>query len=145
MKQILSQADRFVSRHNGPGETEIKEMLKVIGVDSLQQLVDETVPADIRLQHPLSLPDGVSEFEHLHHLKNIAAKNKIFKSYLGLGYYDCIVPAVIQRNIFENPGWYTQYTPSGGDFPGTSGSAVEFSNHGHGFNRDGNRQRVSSG
>jgi len=111
MKQILAKTDQFVSRHNGPGETEMKEMLEVIGVDSLQQLVHETVPADIRLQQPLSLPDGVSEFEHLRHLKNIAAKNKIFKSYLGLGYYDCIVPAVIQRNIFENPGWYTQYTP----------------------------------
>jgi glycine dehydrogenase len=86
-------------------------MLKTIGVNSLDELIDQTVPAGIRLKKPLNLPAAKSEFDYLNTLKQTASKNKVFKSYIGQGYYDVIVPGVIQRNILENPGWYTQYTP----------------------------------
>ena len=86
-------------------------MLRKIDAPSLDALIDQTVPAAIRLKKPLNLPNGISEFQYHKHLRAIAAKNKIFKTYIGLGYYDTIVPAVIQRNILENPGWYTAYTP----------------------------------
>jgi len=111
MTQAPQVTDDFAARHIGPNNAEIETMLKEIGVASLDELMRETVPEEIRLQEPLALDEAVSEFDHLHHLKSIAAKNKMFKSYIGLGYHDCIVPAVIQRNVFENPGWYTQYTP----------------------------------
>ena len=86
-------------------------MLHKINAPSLDTLIDQTVPAAIRLKQPLSLPVGMSEYAYQRHLRGIAAKNKLYKSYIGLGYYDTIVPAVIQRNILENPGWYTAYTP----------------------------------
>ena len=86
-------------------------MLKVIKADSLDKLIDETVPSNIKLDKPLNLDKPLSEFELLNKLKSIASKNKLFKSYIGMGYYNTILPSVIQRNIFENPGWYTQYTP----------------------------------
>ena len=86
-------------------------MLKSLGYDSLDALIDALVPADIRLPQPLNLPPALSEFDALRQLRAIAAKNQVFKSYLGMGYHDCITPPVIQRNILENPGWYTQYTP----------------------------------
>lgn len=103
--------NNFINRHNGPGEEEIQLMLKAIGVDSLNQLIDDTVPAAIRLPKALNLPNGLNEFEYLNHIKTLAAKNKVFKSYIGMGYYNTITPGVILRNIFENPGWYTSYTP----------------------------------
>jgi glycine dehydrogenase len=111
MKLNLQPADSFANRHIGPNQNELEEMLKVAGADSLDALINETIPDDIRLPKPLDLPAAVTEFELLQSLNNLAQKNKVFKSFIGLGYYDCIVPAVIQRNIFENPGWYTQYTP----------------------------------
>ena len=86
-------------------------MLRKINAMSLDALIDQTVPADIRLKQPLNLPEGLSEYAYLQHLRAIAAKNKLYKSYIGLGYYDTIVPSVIQRNVLENPGWYTAYTP----------------------------------
>lgn len=86
-------------------------MLTTIGVESLEQLIDETVPSKIRLSHPLSLPPALSEQAYLQRLQQMASKNKVFKSYIGQGYYDVITPSVILRNVFENPGWYTQYTP----------------------------------
>ncbi len=86
-------------------------MLEVIGVGSLDQLIEQTVPASIRLNRPLNLGEPRGEHELLLELKSIASKNKVFKSYIGMGYYDTITPPVIQRNILENPGWYTQYTP----------------------------------
>lgn len=101
----------FINRHNGPREHEIAKMLDVIGVKDLDSLIDETVPSVIRLPKPLNLPDGMNEWEYLTHLKEIGSKNKLFKSYIGLGYYPSITPGVIQRNILENPGWYTSYTP----------------------------------
>ncbi len=105
------KTDQFVNRHNGPSETEIAAMLRKIGAKSVDELIDQTIPAGIRLQQPLNLPEGMSEYAYLQHLGGIAAKNKLFKSYIGLGYYDTILPPVIQRNILENPGWYTAYTP----------------------------------
>lgn len=101
----------FINRHNGPKENEIAKMLDVIGVSDLDTLINETVPSSIRLPKPLNLPQGMNEWEYLSHLKELGTKNKVFKSYIGLGYYGSITPGVIQRNILENPGWYTSYTP----------------------------------
>jgi len=103
--------NNFINRHNGPTQGEAEQMLKAIGVDTLDQLIDETIPASIRLPKPLNLPAGLNEFEYLNHIKTLASKNKVFKSYIGMGYYNTITPGVILRNIFENPGWYTSYTP----------------------------------
>ena len=107
----LTKAPKFEDRHNGPNQGEIEEMLKVIGVSSVDELIDQTVPPGIRMKKPLNLPAARSEFQFLKDLKKTASKNKIFKSYIGMGYYGTIVPGVIQRNILENPGWYTAYTP----------------------------------
>ena len=108
---IIDSEDAFLARHVGPELAELGEMLRDIGVDSLDQLIDETIPYSIRKQGPLNLSPPSSEYRYLDDLKRISKKNKVFKSYIGLGYYDCVTPGVIQRNIFENPGWYTQYTP----------------------------------
>jgi glycine dehydrogenase len=101
----------FERRHIGPSKNEEREMLQTIGIDSLEQLIDETVPNGIRLQNDLDLEPAMSEYEYLSHIKKLAEKNKVFKSYIGLGYHEAIMPSVIQRNILENPGWYTAYTP----------------------------------
>ncbi|HEY1039018.1 MAG TPA: aminomethyl-transferring glycine dehydrogenase [Bacteroidia bacterium] len=103
--------DKFVSRHNGPRENEVKEMLAKIGVSSVDELISQTVPPGIRLKQPLKVGKAMSEFQYHKHLKALSKENKVFRSYIGLGYYNNILPAVIQRNIFENPGWYTAYTP----------------------------------
>ena len=108
---IFEHPDQFVNRHIGPGHDDIKEMLKTIGVDSFDQLINETIPSSIRLNEPLKLSKPVTEYRFIENLKKIAERNKIFKSYIGMGYYNTITPSVIQRNIFENTGWYTQYTP----------------------------------
>jgi len=101
----------FSSRHIGLNETDIKNMLAQIGEESIDSLIEKTIPASIRLKSPLQLEDPMSEYQYINHLKGIARKNKVYKSYIGLGYYNTKVPAVIQRNILENPGWYTAYTP----------------------------------
>jgi glycine dehydrogenase len=101
----------FLQRHVGPDEQETREMLDTIGINSLDELIDKTVPKAIRLPKPLDLPAAVSEAEYLRQLKNISLGNKVSKTYIGQGYYDTHTPSVILRNIFENPGWYTQYTP----------------------------------
>ncbi|MGN6543113.1 MAG: glycine dehydrogenase [Ginsengibacter sp.] len=111
MNLFEKQSSEFVSRHIGPDQTETNEMLATIGVASLDDLIDKTVPSGIRLQKKLDIAEPISEFEFLTELKKIANKNKVFKSYIGQGYYDTITPSVILRNLFENPGWYTQYTP----------------------------------
>jgi glycine dehydrogenase len=103
--------DNFIDRHNGPGEEEVSVMLQKMGINNLEQLIDETIPSKIRLKKPLGLGKGMNEYEVLIQLKELASRNKIFKSYIGLGYYNTILPGVIQRNILENPGWYTSYTP----------------------------------
>jgi len=113
MNLFEKQSAEFSTRHIGPDNSETKEMLATIGVGTLDGLIDKTVPEGIRLQSPSleGIGEAMSEFEYLEELKTIANRNKVFKSYIGQGYYDTIVPSVILRNLFENPGWYTQYTP----------------------------------
>ncbi|MFO7745482.1 MAG: aminomethyl-transferring glycine dehydrogenase [Psychroflexus sp.] len=103
--------ESFASRHIGPRGESIKEMLNDVGVESLGQLIYETIPDDIKLESKLNLPEPLTEFEFSNHVQALANKNKVYKSYIGLGYHQAILPAVIQRNVFENPGWYTAYTP----------------------------------
>jgi glycine dehydrogenase len=105
------RTDAFALRHIGPREHDLQHMLKTIGVDSIDQLIYETLPDDIRLKAPLNLDPAMTEYEYLTHIQQLGSKNKVFRSYIGLGYHPAIVPAPIQRNIFENPGWYTAYTP----------------------------------
>ncbi len=105
------QAGDFLSRHIGPNESETREMLETLGLSSLEELVQKTIPSSIRFNHALNLPAAQNEYEYLQELKKIGQKNKVFKTYIGQGYYGTITPSVILRNIFENPGWYTQYTP----------------------------------
>ncbi|GAA4731624.1 aminomethyl-transferring glycine dehydrogenase [Flavisolibacter ginsenosidimutans] len=111
MSLFETQSKEFQHRHIGPNEAETTEMLKAIGVASLQELIDRTVPPAIRMNEELNLPQAMSEAEYLQHIKEISLKNKVFKNYIGQGYYDTITPSVILRNVFENPAWYTQYTP----------------------------------
>src|SRR4026208_857149 len=111
MREQNIDIDSFARRHIGPNEEEIRAMLREVGFDNLGALIDATVPKDIRLKGDLNLPDAKSEGEALAELRAIAQKNKIARSFIGAGYYDCITPPVIQRNILENPGWYTAYTP----------------------------------
>lgn len=105
------RTDAFALRHIGPRENDLQHMFKTIGVESIEQLIYETLPDDIRLKAPLNLDPAMTEYEYLNHIHQLGAKNKIFRSYIGLGYHPAIVPAAVQRNIFENPGWYTAYTP----------------------------------
>ncbi len=105
------KTDAFALRHIGPRENDLQHMFKTIGVESIDQLIYETLPDDIRLKAPLNLEPAMTEYEYLNHIQQLGNKNKVFKSYIGLGYHPAIVPAVVQRNVFENPGWYTAYTP----------------------------------
>ena len=111
MREPIFDVDSFARRHIGPNEEEVCAMLRDVGFDGLDALIDATVPKDIRLKRQLNLPEAKSEGEALAELRAIAGKNKIARSFIGTGYYDCITPPVIQRNILENPGWYTAYTP----------------------------------
>jgi len=101
----------FPKRHIGPREHQVKEMLNVIGCNSLDELINKTVPSQIRLKNPLDLPSSRSEHWYLRELESLAKKNEVYRSYIGMGYYNTIVPPAIQRNVLENPGWYTAYTP----------------------------------
>lgn len=103
--------DNFTHRHNGPQGEDLEKMLKTIGVQSMDELIEKTIPQAIRLNAPMPLPEGMTEGEYLAHVKALFSKNKMYKSYIGLGHYNTYTPAVILRNIFENPGWYTAYTP----------------------------------
>lgn len=107
----LNERTHFQHRHNGPSNEDISQMLDTIGVDSVDELIDQTVPENIRKRADLNIPEALDEFSYVRSVKEIASKNKVFKSFIGLGYYNCVTPAVIQRNILENPGWYTAYTP----------------------------------
>ena len=111
MTLFEQQANEFRSRHIGPNEADTRRMLKKTGAGSLAELIDNTVPASIRMSRPLNIPAALSEHEYLKHIKEVSLQNQVFTNYIGQGYYDCITPSVILRNIFENPGWYTQYTP----------------------------------
>lgn len=108
---LFPHPDRFERRHIGPSETETQAMLKVLNVKSLDELIEQTVPASIRLKKPLNLPPAQSEFEYLQDLKQVAMQNRVMRNYIGMGYSGTITPPVILRNLFSNPGWYTQYTP----------------------------------
>ncbi len=111
MPATLERTDRFVDRHVGPDDADMKSMLRLLEVSSLEELIDSTIPRQIRSARPLQLEEGKSEFELQEDLRTIAGKNQVFKSFIGMGYSDCLTPGVILRNVFENPGWYTQYTP----------------------------------
>jgi glycine dehydrogenase len=110
-RSVLTHTDSFVRRHVGPDADEARQMLATLGYDSLDALVDATVPRSIRLERPLALGPERSEYELLAELRALMSKNQVFRSFIGMGYHDTIVPPVIQRNVLENPGWYTQYTP----------------------------------
>ena len=103
--------NKFVNRHIGISPEDVPVMLETIGVNSLDELIDQTIPSNIRLQHPLNLPEPMTEREFAEHINELASKNEIFTSYIGMGWYDTVCPAPIQRNVFENPVWYTSYTP----------------------------------
>ncbi|RTY84291.1 glycine dehydrogenase (aminomethyl-transferring) [Flavobacterium sp. LS1P28] len=105
------KTDAFALRHIGPRENDLEHMLKTIGAATLEQLIQETIPSDIRLKSDLDLEPAMTEYEFANHIQKLGNKNKVFQSYIGLGYNAAIIPAVIQRNVFENPGWYTAYTP----------------------------------
>jgi glycine dehydrogenase len=105
------KTDNFAQRHIGPRESDLEHMFQTIGVENFDQLIFETIPDDILLKSPLQLEAPMSEYEFANHIQQLGAKNKLYKTYIGLGYHPTITPAVIQRNIFENPGWYTAYTP----------------------------------
>ncbi len=109
-EKSLSTA-RFVHRHIGPSASDQEEMLELLGFDSLDALADATVPENIRFRGSLDIPAARGEYEMLEELRELAGKNRVFRSFIGMGYYDCVTPPVVQRNILENPGWYTQYTP----------------------------------
>ncbi len=107
----LAYHDEFVQRHIGPDSQQTQTMLEALGLTSIAELIEKTVPASIRLKGELALGKAVTEADALAQLKAIASKNKIFKNYIGMGYHDTHVPLVVLRNVLENPGWYTAYTP----------------------------------
>src|SRR5438105_5602959 len=111
VEQRIFGGDSFVERHVGPSAPDVAEMLGTLGYSSLDALIDATVPARIRSKAPLALPAALTEAEALAEFRAMAADNRICRSFIGMGYSDCITPPVIQRNIIENPGWYTAYTP----------------------------------
>src|SRR5262245_28782141 len=108
---FLQPTDSFIHRHIGPTDADIREMLATLGLTSLDALIDATVPDEIRMRQPLAFGRPRGEFDVLGELRTLHDRNQVFRSFIGMGYYDCITPPVIQRNILENPGWYTQYTP----------------------------------
>ncbi|HXG71490.1 MAG TPA: aminomethyl-transferring glycine dehydrogenase [Gemmatimonadaceae bacterium] len=110
-KTVISPPESFVPRHVGPDESDVAEMLKTVGYSSLDALIDATIPEGIRFRRGLDLPTGVTEPAVLAQFRALAARNQVFRSFIGMGYSDCVTPPVIQRNIIENPGWYTAYTP----------------------------------
>ena len=110
-KDLLGTIDTFARRHIGPSNKDVEAMLGTLGVSSLEDLIDATIPESIRLRAPLNIPEERGEYELQGEMRRMADRNRVFRSFLGMGFYDCITPPVIQRNILENPGWYTQYTP----------------------------------
>lgn len=144
--ELLAYTDAFVRRHIGPDESECRAMLEVLGCSSMGELIDRTVPASIRLSRPLQI-DGVrSEQEVLAELRTMAVQNKVYRSFIGMGYHDCFTPSVILRNIFENPGWVHSVHPiPAGDIAGKARGAVEFPNHDHRPDRPGCSQCVAAG
>ncbi len=110
-RDLLLPADRFVKRHIGPRSHDVTKMLHALNLDSLDELVDQAIPESIRMDGFLALDPPRSESGVLEELRQLAARNKVFRSFIGMGYYGTITPPVVQRNVLENPGWYTAYTP----------------------------------
>src|SRR5690349_20904049 len=108
---MLDQANSFAKRHLGPDDKSVREMLQTLGLKSFEELLEKTLPPSIRWQKPLDLPEGLSEQRLLDTAWGLAKENKVFRSYIGQGYYDTLTPPVILRKVLENPGWYTAYTP----------------------------------
>src|SRR5690606_9997220 len=111
MNLFEQQANEFLPRHIGPNAKEREKMLRTIGEPDIDTLIDKTVPANIRIKNLLNIPGAMSEHEYLAHIKEVSLRNKVYRNFIGQGYYETLVPSVILRNVFENPGWYTQYTP----------------------------------
>src|ERR1041384_1235243 len=111
LETSAADAASFVPRHIGPSPADVSAMLELLGYDTLDALIDATVPPRIRMKNPLAIHAAMTEHEALTNLRTIARKNQICRSYIGLGYHDTVTPPVIQRNVLENPGWYTAYTP----------------------------------
>ena len=126
----LDHPDQFVHRHIGPSPAEGAAMLQAIGFDSTDALIDSLVPESIRLSEDLDLPEALSEHDAMRQLRSLADKNQTFKSYIGMGYHDCFVPPVIQRNLLENPGWYSIHTLPIRDLAGPVGIDAELSDDG---------------
>ena len=110
-KLFVMKKYNFSDRHIGPRDTDIKAIMKYVGVNSIEELIDQTIPNHIQLNSKMDLPKPMSEIRFIEHMKSLANKNKCYRSYIGMGYYNTVLPGVIQRNILENPGWYTSYTP----------------------------------
>src|SRR5262245_15083109 len=108
---MLELTDRFARRHIGPGQAEVRDMLTTLGYASLDDLIDAVIPEGIRFRSSLKVGAGQSEFEAMRELAALAGRNRVFRSLIGMGYHDCVTPAVIQRKVLENPAWYTAYTP----------------------------------
>ena len=143
----------FADRHIGPRPEDLNLMLTTLGYASIENFIEDIVPADIRLASPLSLDidgkttgsQGLSESEALDTLKQIATQNRVYRSFIGMGYHNCFVPPVIQRNILENPGWYTQYTPYQAEISqGRLEALLNFQTMGYRFNRPPNCKRIPS-
>ncbi len=129
--KTVQPKNEFLSRHLGPREHEIPEMLNAVGVSSIDELIDQTIPETIRSKQQIQMDPAVTEYEILNELREIAKNNIVLKSFLGQGYYNCITPSVIRRNIFENPGWYTQvHTISTRDFAGPARGAYQLPDNG---------------
>ena len=111
IREVQMMGDGFIPRHIGPAEQDVREMLATLGHATLDELIDATIPSAIRFRRPLEIGAPMGEYDALVALKQMASKNQIFRSFIGMGYYDTITPPVVQRNILENPGWYTAYTP----------------------------------
>ncbi len=111
MNHFIARTDQFLSRHIGPRHADLTDMLATVKANDLEQLIAQTIPANIRLSKPLDLPEGLTEQAYLSYIGTVEEKNQLWRSYIGMGYYGTLTPSVILRNIFENPGWYTQYTP----------------------------------
>ncbi len=143
MNLYQQQQQEFAGRHIGPNEQDTQEMLRTLGVSSTEELIRNTVPAAIRLSSALELSAPLSEFEYLLHVQEMGKKNTLMKDCIGMGYYGTITPSVILRNVFENPGWYTQYTPYQAEIAqGRLESLLNFSNDGERFNGIAYCQRI---
>ena len=142
---LLPRSDGFVHRHLGPRSADLPSMLQVLGVESLSGLIDRAIPEPIRWRGELAVPAARGEAQVLDDLRELAEQNQLARSYLGLGYHGCITPPVVLRNILENPGWYTQYTPYQAEISqGAVGSAVELPDDGARSDRHGGRQLVAA-